>query len=206
MAKWYAAGIEASFLKPVSGGYVFQCPAFMGGGYRNRLVNEAQKAEIINILERWKLLVIFWTFVAFPLMLAVGVIVIAQVAAIWHPSPGQAAGEVQAWLVLVGVVIVFVPIAHARRRLRPLLATLPTTEERITFRERSETAARKASGALLGLGLGMGCLMIVLSIIAAIYGHERLLSLLVWFAIGAAATVNFGWLIILRKRTRGNAA
>jgi hypothetical protein len=42
---------------------------------------------------------------------------------------------------------------------------------------------------VLGLGLGMGCLMIVLSIIVAIYGHERLLSLLVWFAIGAAATV-----------------
>jgi hypothetical protein len=169
-------------------------------------VNEAQKTAIINILERWVLLVISWTLLAFPLMMALGVIVIAQAAAIWHPSSGQAAGEVLAWFVVVGVVIVFVPIAYARRRFRPLLATLPTTEERITFRERSETAARKASGVVLGLGLGMGCLMIVLSIIVAIYGHERPLLPLVWFAIGATATVNFGWLIILRKRTRGNAA
>lgn len=204
MAKWYAVSSEIRF-KPVPDGYVFQSPAFTGDG-RNHIVNEAQKTAIVNILERWVLLVIFWTLLAFPLMLAVGVIVIAQVAAIWHPSPGQAAGEILAWFVLVGVVIVFVPIAYARRRLRPLLATLPTTEERITFRERSETAARKASGALLGLGLGMGCLMIVLSIIAAIYGNERLPSLLAWFAIGAAATVNFGWLIILRKRARDNAA
>jgi hypothetical protein len=144
---------------------------------------------------------------AFPLMMAVGVIVIALVARVWHPSPGQAAGEVLAWFVLAAVVIVFVLKAYARRRLRPLLATLPTTEERITFRERIETAARTTSGAVLGLGLGAGWLMIVFSIMVAIYGHEqRLLHAAVYFAIGAAATASVGWLIILRKRTRGNAA
>ncbi len=150
------------------------------------------------------LLVIFSVLLAFPLMMAVGVIVIAQVAAIWHPSPAHVAGEVLAWFVLTGGVVVFVLFAYVRRRLQPLLATLPTTEERITFRERSETAARKASGTVLGLGLGVGCLTIVFSIVAAIYGHEQpLLRAAVWFAIGAAATANFGWLIVLRKRARG---
>jgi hypothetical protein len=202
MAKWYAASYEARF-KPVPGGYVFQWPA-SGGGYRNRLVNEAQKAEIMNILERWVLLVLLLVLLALPLM-AVGLIVIAQVAAIWHPSPGQAAGEVLAWLVLAPVVIVFVLVAYPRRRLRPLLATLPTTDERITFREQSETAARKAPGVLLGLGLVLGVLWTVFSVIEAI-SEQRLLRAAVWFAIGAAATANFGWLIILRKRRRGNAA
>jgi hypothetical protein len=182
MLKWYAAGIEASF-KPVPGGYVFQWPAVLGGGYRNRLVNEAQKAEIINILERWVLLSLFLALLAFPLM-AVGAIVIAQVA-----------GEVLAWLVLVGVVIVVVPIAYARRRLRPLLAILPTTEERITL---------KTSGVVLGLGLIFPVLLTVFKTIEAI-SEQRLLHAAVWFAIGAAATY-FGWLIIPRKRTRGNAA
>jgi hypothetical protein len=201
MAKWYAASSETRF-KPVPGGYVFQSPALAGDG-RNHIVNEAQKTAIINILERWVLLVLFLVLLAFPLMMAVGVIVIAQVAAIWHPSQGLAAGEVLAWFILVGVVIVFVLIAYARRRLRPLLATLPTTEERITFRERMDTAALTTSGAMLSLGLGGGWLMIVFSIIVAIYGHEqRLLHAAVYFAIGAATMANFGWLI-LRKRTRG---
>jgi hypothetical protein len=184
MLKWYAAGIEASF-KPVPGGYVFQWPAVLGGGYRNRLVNEAQKAEIINILERWVLLSLFLALLAFPVM-AVGAIVIAQVAR-----------EVLAWLVLVGVVIVVVPIAYARRRLRPFLAILPTTEERITFRE--------PSGVVLGLVLVFPVLLTVFKTIEAI-SEQRLLHAAVWFAIGAAATAYFGWLIILRKRARGNAA
>jgi hypothetical protein len=189
MAKWYAVSSEIRF-KPVPGGYVFQSPAFTGDG-RNHIVNEAQKTAIINLLERWVLLVLLLVLLAVPLMVAVGVIVIAQVAAIWHPSPGQAAGEVLAWFILAGVV--FALIAYARRRLRPLLATLPTTEERITFRARSETAARKTSGAVLGLGLGVGCLTIVFSIMVAIYGHEqRLLHAVVWFAIGAAYTAREG--------------
>jgi hypothetical protein len=205
MAKWYAVSSEIRF-KPVPGGYVFQSPAFTGDG-RNHIVNEAQKTAIINILERWVLLVLLLVLLALPLMMAVGVIVIAQVAAIWHPSPGEAAGEVLAWFVLAAVVIAFVLIAYARRRLRPLLATLPTTAERITFRERSETAARKTSGAVLGLGLGVGWLTIVFSILVAIYGHEQpRLHAVVWFAIGAAYTARIGWLIILRKRMRGNAA
>jgi len=200
MAKWYAVFTETWF-KPVPGGYVFQSPTLMGDG-RNRLVNEAQKAEIINILERWKLLVLFLVLLA---LMAVGVIVIALVARVWHPSPGQAGREVLPWLVLAGVVIVVVPIAYARRWLRPLLATLPTTEERITFRERSETAARKTPGVLLGLGLVLGVLWTVFSVIEAI-SEQRPFSAAWWFAYGAAATAYFGWLIILRKRTRGNAA
>jgi hypothetical protein len=89
MAKWYAVFSSETRFKPVPGGYVFQSPAFTGDG-RNRIVNEAQKTAIMNILERWALLRIGLSL-AFPLMVPVGVIVIAQVAAIWHPSPGQAA-------------------------------------------------------------------------------------------------------------------
>jgi hypothetical protein len=90
VAKWYAASSETRF-KPVPGGYVFQSPALAGDG-RNHIVNEAQKTAIINILERWVLLVLFLVLLAFPLMMAVGVIVIARsprfgiLRRVWPPA------------------------------------------------------------------------------------------------------------------------
>ena len=185
MAKWYTAGYEARF-KPVPGGYVFQPPAFIGDG-RNHLVNEAQKTAIMNILERWVLLFILVSL-AVPLMLELAIGLIAAVAAIWHPSISE-----------VTAVVFILAIAYARRKLRLLLATLPTTEERITFREQTEMMARNLPGALLGVGFGLGVTMIVFSITEK---HEPAL----WFAMGTVLIAHFVWLIVLRKRKHGDAA
>jgi len=198
MAKWYAASYEAMF-KPVLGGYVFQSPALMGDG-RNHIVNEAQKTAIMNILERWVFLIIFSVSLAFPLMLGLAIGLITAVAAIWHASPGSFAVGIVVLLVLVGVVIVVVPIAYARRKLRPLLATLPTTEERITFRERSETAARTVSGVRLGLGLGLGVLMMFVGIMSVIYEQRVFFGYI--FGFGIAFSAYCVWLIALRRRRR----
>ena len=152
MLKWYAAFIEAWF-KPVPGGYVFQSPALMGDG-RNRLVNEAQKAEIINILERWELLVLFLVLLA---LMAVGVIVIALVAAFGIlRRPGRPRGPT---------------VARSRgRRHRGCADCLCTAMASAAPRDPAHNGGthhvpraerdgrRKTSGVVLGLGLVFGVL------------------------------------------------
>jgi MFS family permease len=204
MSKWYAAANEASF-KPVPGGYIFQWPAFMGGD-RNRLVNEAQKVEIMAILQRWRLLMMIFAALAVPLMagLAVGLIA-AEHAGSWRPSPGQVVAEVVTLVVLVGVVFVVVAIAYPRRKLRPLLAALPTTEERITYREQTEAIARNLPTAMLGVGLGFGVLITLFNAISAVYEH-RLFPHAFGLAFGAVFIAYFVWLIVLHKPMNGNAA
>jgi hypothetical protein len=63
MSKWYAAAEEASF-KPVHGGYIFQSNAFEGDG-RNHFVSEAQKAEIMAVLQRSRLLMMIFAVLGF---------------------------------------------------------------------------------------------------------------------------------------------
>jgi hypothetical protein len=132
MSKWYAAADEASF-KPVRGGYTFQSRAFEGDG-RNHLVNEAQKAEIMAILQRSRLMIVIFAALGSPLMagLVIGRL-IATDAPFWVSLT---------LIVLFSVVFAFAAISYRRRKLRPLLAALPTTQERITYREQIETTAR----------------------------------------------------------------
>ena len=106
---------------------------------------------------------------ALPLMLGALGLIAAANAAIWHPSSGQVIAELVTLVVLVGVVFVVAAIAYPRRKLRPLLAALPTTEERITYRQQTETIARNLPRAMLGVGLGFGVLITLLSTMSSIY-------------------------------------
>jgi hypothetical protein len=171
----------------------------MGHG-RNHIVNEAQKTAIMNILERWVFLSIGSVSLASPLMLGLAIGLITAAGTIWHHSPGPFAAGIVALLVPVAIVIAVVPIAYGRRKLWPLLATLPTTEERITFREQSETTARTVSGVVLGLGLGLGVLMTLVGIISVIYEQWVFFGYI--FGFGVALSTHCVWLIALRKRRR----
>ena len=56
--KWYARANEAAF-KPTAGGHVFQRPSpWMFARPRYYLVTDAQKAELLDGLERWRLLLL----------------------------------------------------------------------------------------------------------------------------------------------------
>ena len=58
MGRWYEGAEEAAF-KAVSGGYVAQLPGpNLLGRSRSYLVNEAQKAEIVAVLRRQRLMMI----------------------------------------------------------------------------------------------------------------------------------------------------
>ena len=92
----------------------------------------------------------------------------------------------------------FSAIGYRRRKLRPLLAALPTTAERITFRERMETTARNLPRALLGVGLGLGLLTLLFNTLAAVYEPRFPSGSL--FVLGITITAYFAWLIVLRIR------
>jgi hypothetical protein len=120
-----------------------------------------------------------------------------------------AAAHAPLWLsltpiVLFGIVFALATIGYRRRKLRPLLAALPTTEERITYRERIDTIARNLPRAMLGVGSGLGVLAMLFSVSASIY-EQRFVAAYT-FAFSAMITAYFVWLTVLRRRMNGNAA
>src|SRR4051812_40646874 len=71
MPSWYASANEASF-RPTQGGHVFQAPSpwmFARPGYY--LVNDAQRAQLLACLARWRLLLLIVTAVEVSLTLTV---------------------------------------------------------------------------------------------------------------------------------------
>jgi hypothetical protein len=93
------------------------------------------------------------------------------------------------------------------RSLRPLLAVLPRTEQRISFGEQVARVAGAISGKVLAVGLVSGPIMTLgnLLILAHTVCEGRLqIMLLAGNAIaafgGAVLTAYFVWLVILRCR------
>jgi hypothetical protein len=148
-------------------------------------VNEAQKAEIMAILERSRLMIVIFAVLGLPLMIGL----IAAHSPFWLSLT---------LIVLFGVVFAFAAIFSRRRKLRPLLAALPTTQERITYRERIETTARNLPRATLGVGLACGVLGTLFATTAAIL-DQRMFPFAIQFTIGAVLIAYYVWLIVLRK-------
>jgi hypothetical protein len=96
--------------------------------------------------------------------------------------------------------------AHLMRPLQPLLATLPRTEQRITFFEQVHTIAKTVSAKVLVVGVVAGIVAMIASsmaVIGVIY-EGRWGFTLVWasvmFVWGGLLTAYFAWLITVRKR------
>ena len=214
MPRWYD-GAEESAFKPVAGGYVAQLPSSrLIGRPRYYLVNEAQKAEIATVLRRerrWMLgllAIFFLTLAAFGAGLAVGI-------AHGHGGrvlSGLSIGIGTSLLVLVMIVTFAWLHAYVMRPLQPLLATLPRTEQRITFFEQVHAIAKAVSAKVLVVGVVAGIVAMIASsmaVIGVIY-EGRWGFTLVWglimFVWGGLLTVYFAWLIAIRKRLDRNAA
>ena len=110
---------EAQF-KPVASGYVFQTYPWLLGPSRRYLVNEEQKAAIIERLQDFRLGWWFW------------LIFVAVLAAFGNALPTNT--YVVAAIGIGGTY--FGRQVNWRRALRPILSGLPQTQERITFQER----------------------------------------------------------------------
>ncbi len=210
MAKWYEGAEEAAF-KPVAGGYVFQPPSLSWpfASSRGYLVNEAQKAELAACLRgqrrRIFFLLVVYVLIVLGLMVAVGM----SGSAPRIPSVEFIAIVTVTALAVVPIVIV--PHISLVRTMRPLLADLPRTDERITLGDQLHSLAGAISGKLLALGgIGGGMMTIgnIVSIVDAI-AEDRAGSRLYWpifgLVFGALLTSYFAYLAILKARLKRRA-
>jgi hypothetical protein len=209
MARWYEGAEEAAF-RPASNGYVAQLP---GPGLfcrpRSYIVDRAQKAEIAAALRRQRRLMLVLMLSLVPVGATFGLI-----AGMLH-NKGQALSLL--WIGVGTALLLFFALAgaalahaHAMRPLRPLLATLPLTDERISLDEQVGRVATSISGKVLAAGLICGPLVVIANVLMAmrsIYGGYFEITVL-WNAIavlgGAMLTAYFIWLSIMRRRGAGD--
>jgi hypothetical protein len=151
---------ETISFKAVSGGYVLQLPnEWLVGPRRHFLVDETQKAEITASLRpyiRWfaEFCVVEWLGWALPLVL-----VITFAFAI---SVGDRALLLFPFLYLVFMLVFawsIVATIGGMRSIRPILATLPLSAERITLFEIIRRRMRGVSVTLLLLIIGWAGVM-----------------------------------------------
>jgi hypothetical protein len=211
MARWYDGAEEAAF-KPVAGGYVFQPPSLFWPFTRSRgyLVNEAQKAEFAACLRRQRrrvfLLIVVYVLIVLGLMGAVG----GSDSALRMSSAEFIAIVTVTALAVVPIAIL--PHIYLMRTLRPLLAGLPHTDERITFGDQLNSLAAAMSGKLLligGIASGMMIFGNLISIIEAIV-EDRGGSKLYWpifgLVFGVLLSSYFAYLAILKRKMKRKAS
>ena len=155
----------AYVFKKVQNGYVYRAPApWLFSASPHYLVNETQKAEISQILSVKRVVL---TAVAVTLfMLSIGV---GAGAGVWAVSGKDQPGPAEIFLIALAVAASVSMALQAlawvqTRRLRPILATLPRTNERISIREMNRSIQKSQSvKSLILLGASQafvfGCFM-----------------------------------------------
>lgn len=150
------AEVEAVLFKRAAGGYVFQAPnPWVFGRSSRYLVNDAQKAELLAIILPRRPIrriaaitvgILLWALAASTIVWAVSA----------HDQP--TASDAFAIFALIAVPIflaLLVALQRNLRRMRPVLAGAPRTEERIT---RRELRAAMANAVSLRRSLSIGAL------------------------------------------------
>ncbi len=143
-------GLEETAFKRVAGGYVFQTyNPWVVGPKRRYFVNEAQKGRIAECMRQ-----IMGELKPFIIVSAVVLPLLTLAATFWFIIGLRAPlGTVYLYmgLLLLGIFLPYFAIIHAYRigRLHPLIAGLPRSDERITWREGTETFAANVSSKFL---------------------------------------------------------
>jgi hypothetical protein len=219
MGKWYEAANEASFRR-VAEGNVFQSPnPWVFARPRYYLVNEAQKAEILAHMGRWRLLTLTFLAITFAIIgsfIAFVTLSPATFSRLVEPALQLGLATFILFISLLMTVLiaplVAVPQIYLIRGLRPLLADAPRTNETIKVREQLPKIASSVSGKVLALGLVGGLCMIaaaVSNLLDAYFDglHARnLFFVLPLLIVGGLMTAYFVYLIRLKaelKRTSG---
>src|SRR6266700_326967 len=199
MAKRY----EETWFKPTAGGYVFQAQnPWLLGPSRHYLVNEAQKAELVACLRR-RLRVILPGAAIF-MLIALGILMFAGSSA---DALGLSTWGFVALLAFTLVLLsAIVPHLYLMRLIRPLIARLQRTDERITFRDRHGGFANTVSGKLLLLGGIGGAMMVAGNIVTIVLSEDRVGSQLYLPAFnivtGAFLMSYFVYLAVLKREQR----
>ena len=209
MAKWYEAANEASF-KSVAGGYVFQSPnPWIFARPRYYLVNEAQKAQIAERLRRFRLLNLI-TLPILVLFFAFMFLSPATFGRLLQPATQFGIGFFVLVMALV-MPIIAVPHIYLMRALRPLLAGVPRTNERITVAEQLPKIAAPISGKLLaigvvgGLGMMVGAVLFLLDDFLEGHAGRSLLVSTSLLLLGGLLTGYFVYLLRLKAQLKRSA-
>jgi hypothetical protein len=202
--------ISPTMFKKVPGGYVFPArgPWLLGATPRY-LVTEAQKAELVDILtpvrpfQRRAVLVIVPTLWLLLLVFvgnnsAIGAFILAS------PMIGIALWSV----LMVGTMVLALHLENRpmQRRLQPVLASLPRTDERITSREWRDAIDKTTSAKqslFAGVGLTLMCLGLTNSLLRS-QTHDGLYYLLAAALIVLAASAAVAFARALRKAREGS--
>ena len=202
MPRWYECANEASF-KLTAGGHVFQAPSpWMLARPHYYLVNDAQKAELLARLGRWRLLLMIVMVVELLLIFSITLPMI-----LWPATFGRLFAPIffqfgagffililSLAMLLLLMPLLAVPQIYLARALRSLLADAPRTDERIKVAEQLPKIAASASGWVLACGLIGGLAIVGGSLLqmydAFIEGH------LARSALASAASLIAGGLLI----------
>jgi hypothetical protein len=200
--------IIATIFKPVPGGYVYRAPSqWVFGPTRtcdHYLVNEAQKAKIAAIVTPRR--PILWQavlWIGFSLMVAVAGVIAWAVTG--HDNPTLTDVSIMVALSLVQAFLALqIYRWMLRRRLRPVLAGLPRTDERITKRDVQQALAANAQAisikqlVLLGATSVMACTALSINFLIWIVKGQSVAFF--WLAgailFGVLAVYNFRRLIL----------
>jgi hypothetical protein len=123
--------------KPVSGGYVYGAPnGWLFGSREHFLVTEAQKAAILATVSSSTRSVLWVTGISWIALSAL----LGTAVSLWAYRSGYSAAGLNGVIATIAVMVSIYPAFLISRqlllrRLRPILATLPSTNERITSLE-----------------------------------------------------------------------
>jgi hypothetical protein len=150
--------MEELTFRPVEGGFLYRAPSpWLFGRYRHYFVNTEQKATLASA-HRTTMRQIFWTIV-------VGAVAFAPIAGVFLPSHSNA--QQLAYLgvaALIGLAIGLTLNALLLLRVKPIIATLTLSSERITQRDMFGTQATTFSR---GYVLGFAALSFVMLALSA---------------------------------------
>jgi hypothetical protein len=197
--------VESSF-RPTPDGYEFRCPnPWLFGHWRSYRVNEAQKESLaVHLRQRQRL--VLW-LVGIYLLIALGISALFQRSGTPEISPSLFLAMLLPSL-LGMLTLALVPHFYLMRKIKPLLAQLPRTDERASLHEQIFGVAAVIGNFHVAMG-GVGGVLIALSNIKTI--AESLSAgqadpQLIWPAIGLLIGVlmasYFGYLALLKRKLK----
>ena len=209
MASWYERAVQASF-KPTPEGYEFRCPSpWLFGHWRGYQVNEAQKEMLAEHMRQRQRLIV--GLMAIYLLIALGFTLAFQSSG--PPDTSSAAfldGVVVTMLVMIGLALM--PHVYLMRKIGPLLAQLPRTEDHATLHQQLFGVASVISNLHLAMGGGGGVLIAIANTkgLADVIAGGQPAAQLFWpvlgLVIGVLMAAYFTYLWLLKRRLKANSA
>jgi hypothetical protein len=209
MVAWYERAVQTSF-KPTPDGYEFRCPnPWLFGHWRSYLVNEDQKEMLAAHLRQRQRLIL--RLLVIYVLIALGLTMLFE----WSgTAPDPATGGffgIVALAMLGMLALALLPHLYLMRKIQPLLAQLPRTDDRATLHEQLFGVAAVISNVHVAMG-GVGGFLIAVSNIKTIAeglsegrtASELYLSAL-GLLVGVAMAGYFAYLAILKRRLKRKA-